>query len=94
MERGDVFPDHPGLKAMGLHSYKDVVRLSARTAAQEQAIPPCIGEDYPAKGKAFRDLTFEEWSEVRSIIVQRHFALNWLCGFAPDNHWDETPTET
>ena len=41
-----------------------------------------------------RDLTEEEWREVTSIAAERHFALNWLCGYAPGNRWDATPTET
>jgi len=45
-------------------------------------------------GKAYRDLSAHEWHEVGSIAVQRHFTLNWLCGYAPENRWDETPTDT
>jgi hypothetical protein len=83
IERGDAFPDDPRMKAAGFGCYDDIVRFSA-----------CIGEDFPAKGKAYRDLTEIEWSEVRSITAERHYALNWLCGYAPDNKWDETPTDT
>lgn len=32
--------------------------------------------------------------DATSIIMERHFALNWLCGMAPGNRWDETPTDT
>jgi hypothetical protein len=53
-----------------------------------------IDEDFAVHGKAYRDLSPEEWSEVRSITLERHFALNWLCGYAPNNRWDETPTDT
>ena len=53
-----------------------------------------IHDDFPAKGKAYRDLTADEWSEVRSVCAERHYALNWLCGYAPGNDWDHTPTET
>jgi hypothetical protein len=53
-----------------------------------------IADDYPAKGKAYRDLNTEEWAEVRSVTVERHFTLNWLCGYAPLNDWDRTPTGT
>ena len=94
IERGDAFPDAPQMKAAGFHSYDDVVRFSARNGAQERTIPPCVGDDFPARGKAYRDLSEEEWSEVRSITAERHFALNWLCGRAPNNNWDETPTDT
>jgi hypothetical protein len=94
IERGDAFPDDENMKAAGFRSYDDIVRFSARNAAQEGMLPPCIADDFPAKGKAYRDLTEEEWSEVRSITAERHFALNWLCGRAPGNKWDETPTDT
>jgi hypothetical protein len=94
IERGDALPDDPKMKAAGFHSYDDIVRFSARNGAQEGTIPPCVAEDFPAKGKAYRDLTELEWSEVRSITSERHFALNWLCGYAPGNKWDETPTGT
>lgn len=94
IERGDAFPDDEKMKAAGFRSYDDIVRFSARKAAEEGTIPPCVGDDFPAKGKAYRDLSEDEWSEIRSITVERHFALNWLCGHAPDNKWDETPTDT
>jgi hypothetical protein len=78
----------------GFRSFDDIVRFSARAAAQKGSIPPTINDDFPAKNKAYRDLTSEEWSEVTSITMERHFTLNWLCGYAPDNRWDETPTDT
>jgi hypothetical protein len=53
-----------------------------------------IEEDFPAKGKAYRELSAEEWSEVRSVTFERHIALNWLCGYSLGNEWDHTPTET
>ncbi len=94
IERGEPFPDEEDLKTAGLRCYDDVVRISASNGVQEGLIPKCIDEDFPAKGKAYRDLSEEEWSEVTSITVERHFALNWLCGYAPGNRWDETPTDT
>lgn len=94
IERGDPFPDDPKMRAAGFNSYDDIVRFTARKAAEEGMIPPCIDDDFPARGKAYRDLTAEEWSEVGSITSERHFALNWLCGYAPSNRWDDTPTNT
>lgn len=94
IERGDTFSDDEKMKASGFHSYDDIVRLSARSGAEDGMIPPCIEEDFPVKGKAYRSLSEDEWSEVRLITVERHFALNWLCGHAPKNEWDETPTDT
>ncbi len=65
-----------------------------RKAAQAGTIPPCMGDDFPVHGKAYRDLSVEQWAQCRSITTERHFALNWLCGDAPENRWDETPTST
>jgi hypothetical protein len=31
-------------------------------------------------------------ADVRSAAAERHYALNWLCGYASD--WDSVPTET
>ena len=94
IERGDPFPADEKMNAAGFHSFEDVVRFSAREGAKDGTIPACIDDDFPAKGKAYRDLSAEEWAEVRSITMERHFALNWLCGYAPGNRWDDTPTDT
>jgi len=93
IEDGQEFTADERLKAAGLGSYDDIVRFTAKTLEQEGRIQ-AIDEDFPAKGKAYRDLTDDEWSEVRSITMERHFALNWLCGYAPDNEWDQTPADT
>jgi hypothetical protein len=74
-------------------SYDEIVRVSAKAANEKDGLK-IIDEDFAVKGKAYRDLTDAEWSEVSSIAVERHFALNWLCGYAPENRWDETPTDT
>jgi hypothetical protein len=94
IERGEEFNTPSGLKAQGIHGFDDLVRFVAKKSASEGRLRPIIDEDFGAKGKAFRDLTEEEWSEVRSITLERHFALDWLCGYAPGNRWDDTPTDT
>lgn len=94
VEMNRPFPDAPQMRKAGLASWDDVVRFSARRSAEEGLIPTAIDDDFPVFGKAYRDLTAEEWSPVRSMTVERHVALNWLCGYAPGNRWDETPTET
>jgi hypothetical protein len=94
IEAGDVFRGGPKAEAAGMRTYDDIVRVTSRIAAENNEISQPIDEDFPAKGKAYRDLTDNEWNEVRSITVERHFALNWLCGHAPGNAWDETPTDT
>lgn len=93
IEEGRQFPTDQRTRAVGLDSYDDIVRFAARKMAEESRISG-IDDDFPALGKAYRELSTEEWSEVRSITIERHFALNWLCGYAPANEWDRTPTDT
>ena len=81
-------------KDFGFKSFDEIVRKSAELALEHGDIPQVVNNDFPAKGKAYRDLSDEEWSEVRSVTMERHHALNWLCGYAPGNKWDQTPTDT
>jgi hypothetical protein len=71
-----------------------IVRMTARSAADNGDIPQPCDDDFPALGKAYRDLSPEEYSGVTSIAAERHKALNWICGMAPKNRWDDTPTDT
>ena len=78
----------------GQPSLDAIVRTVAPRMAAEGMLPSVIDEDFPVLGRAYRDLADEEWATARSIAMERHYALNWLCGYAPGNEWDETPTET
>jgi hypothetical protein len=71
-----------------------VLRMSSAQAALDGLVSTPIGDDFPAFGKAYRDLTAEEYSKATSIAIERHRAFNWLCGLAPNNRWTETPTDT
>ena len=92
IERGDKIP--PEIAKLGLTSYDKIIEMSASEALKSGDIPQVIDNDFVACGKAFRDLTDEEWQGVRSVIMERHYAMNWLCGYAPGNKWDRTPTDT
>lgn len=94
IERGEPFPSNQDFKRRGLRSFDDIVRFAAAKAAQDRVIDEPINGDFPAFGKAYRDLSEQEWAKIRSITMERHFALNWLCGYAPNGQWDETPTGT
>ena len=72
----------------------EVIRLAAVSAAQDGIIDAPIGDDFPALGKPFRALGEEEMLVMMSIAMERHKAWNWLCGYAPGNHWCQTPTHT
>lgn len=71
-----------------------VLELASDEAAKNGIIPPPIKNDFPAFCRAYRDLTDEQYSLASSIAMERHRAFNWLCGFAPENRWSETPTDT
>jgi hypothetical protein len=88
-----LLPDEQMTK-QGLRSYQDIVRVAVNAAYESGDIHCVIGDDFGVKGKSYAELSAEEWSEVRSISIERHRALNWLCGHSPNNEWDQTPTDT
>jgi hypothetical protein len=71
-----------------------LIRTASAKAALDGVIPAQTGDDFPAFGKAYRDLTRAEYLKATSIAMERHRAFNWLCGLAPGNRWAETPTDT
>lgn len=73
---------------------EEIIRLTAEKAAEDGISDKPIGGDFPVFGKAFREVSEEELSLLTSIAMERHKALNWLCGYAPGNRWPETPTDT
>jgi len=93
VEEGRTLDPDPKVREAGFNSFDDIVRFTADLCKEERLLE-VIDEDFAVLKKAYRDLSSEEWYEVRSITMERHFALNWLCGYAPNNQWDETPTDT
>jgi hypothetical protein len=94
IEEGQPFPSDEGLKKAGFNSYDDIVRFSAKNHLREGDLNKIIDEDFPFREKAFRSLDSNEYQLATSIIMERHYAMNWLCGMAPGNRWDDTPTPT
>ncbi|MBL8704749.1 MAG: hypothetical protein JNM30_07900 [Rhodospirillales bacterium] len=94
LETGDAPPIPPGMSQLGVSSYADLIRWTAEKTLRNGNIDAVLDGDFVAFGKPYRDLTNREWARVRCITVERHYALNWLCGYAPDNQWDDTPTDT
>jgi Domain of unknown function (DUF4272) len=76
----------------GGHDLDAIARQAATLAQAEGSIPQPIDGDFPAYGKAYRDLDADEYAAVTSGAVERHYALNWLSGYASD--WDSVPTDT
>jgi hypothetical protein len=95
-ESGKPLDPDISMRERGIETYEDIARhaVSAARKRGELRTGQVSGGDLKAKGKAYRDLTDSEWDEVRSITVERHFTLNWLCGLAPRNSWEQTPTDT
>lgn len=94
IEEGRAFDPSPEMAKAGLGSFDAIVRFTAKQLKQSGELSQIADEDFAVGGKAYRDLSPEEFTNVTSITVERHFALNWLCGRAPENRWDETPTGT
>jgi hypothetical protein len=75
-------------------SMAEIIQLTAAKAAEEGVFTKPIESDFPAFGKPFREITADELIQITSIAQERHKALNWLCGQAPENRWSATPTDT
>jgi hypothetical protein len=72
----------------------DIVKLAAEKAASDGLFASPVKSDFPVNGRSYAEISSDEWSRVRSIAMERHKSLNWLCGHAPRNNWEETPTDT
>jgi len=88
------FEPDANMKKSGINSLEDIVRMTAKSAYESGDIKEIIDRDFVYKGQPFRDLSTDDFHEATSIIIERHYALNWLCGYAPNNNWEETPTDT
>lgn len=68
-----------------------VVREVAQDAAQAGLFPRPIGGDFPANGRPYRDLSPDDLAVLANVAAERHYALNWLCGFG--STWDDVPLD-
>ncbi|HSW96491.1 MAG TPA: DUF4272 domain-containing protein [Candidatus Saccharimonadales bacterium] len=81
-----------GKKAPEGLTWDKIISVSANGGYKDGSNPQPIDNDFPVANKAFRDLTLHEYQLMASIIQERHFAFNWLCGYS--KNWDDTPTDT
>jgi hypothetical protein len=81
-----------GRKPSGGYTFERIIRKTVHVANAHGDVPKPIGDDFPALGKPYRDLTQEEFLHIQSIAMERHRAFNWLCGYEKD--WDHVPTDT
>lgn len=81
-----------GIQPPGELSFSQIVARTARIAHEHGDLGPPLSNDFMAYNKPYRLLTDEEFATARSIAMERHYALNWLCGLSDD--WDNVPTDT
>ncbi len=62
-------------------TYEQIISFAARAGFHGGENGEPIDDDLPAFGKAYRDLSDEEFALVRFIANQRLRAFNWLCGY-------------
>ena len=74
-------------------SEEDEVDVSeeAKSAHAIGMVSTLISGDLAVRGRAYHEISEDELEELGSIALERHYALNWLCGFAED--WDSVPTD-
>lgn len=60
-------------------TFSDVIRFTAERALDNGHLPHLIHGDFPAFGKAYVDLTDDEYALTSAIAYERYFALNWVC---------------
>jgi hypothetical protein len=70
----------------------DIARRAAKFAFEQGDVPEPIDGDFPVFGKAYKDVTSGELSELTSIARERERAFNWLVGY--EWNWDEVPVDT
>lgn len=70
----------------------EICTLASQKSYEAGDIPKPIDGDFPAYGKAYKNLSPHEFQSCMSIAMERHFTINWLCGYG--KNWDETPTDT
>lgn len=90
LQKDGGLPAHPRPS----ESIADILRVTAKKAAAGGLFPSPIEDDFPAFGKAYRNLSEQEYFLATSIAIERHRAFNWLCGYAPGNAWAQTPIDT
>jgi hypothetical protein len=68
------------------------VARATQAAREDGLVAEARGGDVVCGGVPYGSLSEEAFADAASTAEQRHFALNWICGYAED--WDDTPTET
>jgi hypothetical protein len=73
-------------------TFDQLIAATAMRGYEQGVLPAPMRGDFRAYGKVYRHLTPEQHAEAHSIAVERHHALNWLCGAGTT--WDDVPLDT
>lgn len=75
-------------------TFEACIRRAAESALKKKIIPKVVRGDAPILGKSYGKLTDAQYADAHSVAVERHCALNWLCGYSDGGDWDTTRTDT
>ena len=73
-------------------TFDQLIAATAMRGYEQGVLPPPMRGDFRAYGKVYRHLSPDQHAEAHSIAVERHHALNWLCGAGET--WDDVPLDT
>ncbi|MDX6486817.1 MAG: hypothetical protein QOF43_1970 [Gaiellaceae bacterium] len=73
-------------------TFDQLIAATAMRGYEQGVLPAPMRGDFRAYGKVYRHLAPEQHAEAHSIAVERHHALNWLCGAGAT--WDDVPLDT
>ena len=73
-------------------TFDELIAATAMRGYEQGVLPAPMRGDFRAYGKVYRHLAPEQHAEAHSIAVERHHALNWLCGAGET--WDDVPLDT
>jgi hypothetical protein len=73
-------------------TFDQLIAATAMRGYEQGVLPAPMRGDFRAYGKVYRHLDAAQHAEAHSIAVERHHALNWLCGAGQT--WDAVPLDT
>lgn len=75
-------------------SYQQCIGRAVDHAHKEGIINSIVQGDIGINGTAYANLPQQQWADIASLSIERHYGLNWLTGRAEHNDWDLTRTDT
>lgn len=72
-------------------TYEATITGAAEAAARDGLIAEVVAGDVGCDGRPYHALADQEFADAASTALERHHALNWICG---DDDWDDVSTDT